>query len=273
MARMNDLDDDTEPTAEDGMIAQLRRDGVLGPFHVVDWAGATDEGLVRHRNEDRWRESDGSVFVLADGMGGHEGGSIAAEVASDIAAANAAGMTEASAPELTEVVNAAVVQAGLERSLPQLGTTLVVVSAHSNHVVVLSIGDSRVYRFRDGALEQLTEDHTVRNELIAAGVPLEKAAESKIKLNALTAHIGKQRTGFVPYQVESYSVNDGDRLLLCSDGVHNQVSDADVAAAMCLQPCSASADRLVDLARTAGGRDNATAVVVEFARTETGAAS
>lgn len=264
-------DEDTAPTEEDGLIDQLRRDGVLGPFLVVDWFAASDDGRVRSRNEDRWHVAGDEVFALADGMGGHPGGDLAADVAARVAGEYGHGLVETDAADFVHRVNDAVAAAGRERGLTELGTTLVTMVAHRNHVVALSVGDSRIYRFRDAELEQLTTDHTVRNELVAAGVPLERASGTSLKLSALTSHIGARATKPIQTDVASFALMSGDRFLLCSDGVHGQVDPSQIAAALGRQTCREAADQLVATASEAGGRDNATAVVVEFASAERGA--
>ncbi len=263
-------DDDTTPTEEDGLLDQLRRDGILGPFVVADWAGDSDVGSVRSENEDRWATVADTLFAIADGMGGHRGGALAAATAIDVVRHHGAGMTEASAAGLAARANSAVLHAGEQADVDQLGTTLVTLAAHRNHAVVLSVGDSRAYRFRGGELEQLTRDHTVRNELIASGVPLEVAERSKIRLDALTSHIGRSSDLPIAAHVASYSVMAGDRFLLCTDGVHGQLDQETMERSLTLAPCTAAVDDLLARARHAGGRDNATAVVVEFARAEMG---
>lgn len=256
-------DDDTTPTEEDGLLDQLRHDGILGPFRVADWSGGTDVGTVRARNEDAWDVLDDRLFVVADGIGGHEGGEVAARAAVDNVLAGGDGFTEANASEIAARANTAVRHAGLSAGFETFGTTIVALAAHRHHVVVLGVGDSRAYRIREGELEQLTRDHTVRNELLASGVPLERAQESNIRLDALTSSLGRGDEAPVVHAA-SYSVMAGDRFLLCSDGVHGQVSADRIVAAMTKGTCEQAAASLLSAARDGGGRDNATAIVIEF---------
>lgn len=262
---MTMLDDDTTPTEEDGLLDQLRRDGVIGPFRVADWAGASDVGLVRDCNEDAWDTSQDRLFVVADGLGGHDGGEIASEAA--IAAMVGVGLdfTEAEASTLVAQVNDAVLEAGRTAGVDGLGTTLVALAAHRTHVVVLNVGDSRAYRHREGELELLTEDHTVRNELLASGVPLEVAEQSKVRLDALTSHLGRAAERLAR-QVASFSVMSGDRFLLCTDGVHGQMTHADIADRLATGDCRQAVVSLLEWARASGGRDNATAIIIDFER-------
>lgn len=264
MAAVDEFRDDTSPTEEDGVLAELRRDGLIGPFVVADWAADSDIGIVRSVNEDRWGVVGDVLFVVADGMGGHDAGSLAAATA--VAAVERFGrsITEVTANELCDVVNQDVIAVGERNATPSLGTTLVVLGAHKNYVVVLSVGDSRVYRFRGGELEQLTTDHTVKNELLASGVAVDVAERSNLRLDALTSHIGRRSAGGIGRYIASFSVMDADRFLLCTDGVHGQLLPDRMAAAMSEVDCRAAVEALLREARGRGGSDNATAVVAEF---------
>ena len=167
--------ENTAQTEDDDLVEQLRGQGILGPFRVVDWAALSATGGRRQRNEDRALIDPAIGVVVADGMGGHPGGELAAEVTARFAFARLGGLREVSARELVEHANAEVVRAGDERGFARLGSTLVALAVHRNHVVVVNVGDSRAYRLRDGELEQLTRDHSVRAELDAAGIPLAAA--------------------------------------------------------------------------------------------------
>jgi protein phosphatase len=259
-------DSDEQTRTEDAeLVEQLRSQGILGPFSICDWAALSDRGLSRPNNEDRWLGDPETGFVVADGMGGHAGGELAADTAVRAAFERLAEFDESSAREHVDRVNAAVVRVGTEQGVEGLGTTLVAVANRRTHVVVVSVGDSRVYRCRDGELEALTHDHSVRNELLAAGVSLDEAEQARVRLDALTAFIG-QRSQFPPaFRVASYSVMSGDRLLLCTDGIHGQIDEAAMLSGLAAPSCRAAAQELIDAAERAGGRDNATAVVVEFA--------
>lgn len=261
---MMTLDDDTTPTEEDGLLDQLRRDGVIGPFRVCDSAGGSDVGLHRKLNEDAWIDAAGRLFAVADGLGGHEGGEVASGAVVEAMGAYV-GFVEADADSIVKELNQRVVVAGRAAGLTGLGTTLVAVSVHRSHVVVLNVGDSRVYRFRQRELDLLTTDHTVRNELVASGVPLEAAARSNVRLDALTSHLGRA-TEEPAKQAASYSVMAGDRFLLCTDGVHGQIEHEDIARLLSGGTCRDSVAALLDLARVNGGRDNATAIVIDFER-------
>lgn len=255
--------DDTAPTEEDGLVDALRAQGILGPFRVADWSAQSDTGHRRERNEDRFRADPAIGVVVADGMGGHAGGALAADVTTHVAFRLLAGLREAAARDLVERANAEVVRAGAEHGYERLGSTLVALAVHRNQVVVVNVGDSRAYRLRDGELELLTRDHSVRAELDAAGIPLAAAESAHVRLDALTAHIG--RSEFTPsYQAASFSVMAGDRFLLCTDGIHGQLTPDAMQQALGAATCAAACAALIEAAAAAGGRDNATAAVFEF---------
>jgi serine/threonine protein phosphatase PrpC len=256
--------DDTAPTEEDGLVDALRAQGILGPFRVADWGAQSDTGHRRERNEDRFRADPAIGVVVADGMGGHAGGELAADITTHVAFRLLAGLREAAARDLVERANAEVVRAGAEHGYERLGSTLVALAVHRNHVVVVNVGDSRAYRLRDGELELLTRDHSVRAELDAAGIPLAAAESAHVRLDALTAHIG-QRSEFTPsYQAASFSVMAGDRFLMCTDGIHGQLTPDAMQQALGATTCAAACAALIEAAAAAGGRDNATAAVFEF---------
>jgi serine/threonine protein phosphatase PrpC len=220
--------------------------------------------IGRRDNEDRWRCVDDALWMVADGIGGRPGGALAAEVAVDATATFGRRMDEASAPELADRVNRIVAQVAEAQGYARAGTTLVVMAAHANRVVALGIGDSRVYRCRAGDLEQLTRDHTVRAELAAAGATAGQAGRSGLDLEALTSYLGRRSDFRVTSHSSSYSIMDGDRFLLCTDGVHGQLGRGEIAEALQRPTCADAADGLLERALAAGGTDNATAVVVEF---------
>ncbi len=256
--------DDSARTEDSELVDQLREQGILGPFVVSDWAGLTDTGRVRSHNEDRWLGDPDLGFVVADGMGGHAGGDVAADVAARCAFGWLGRLTEVTAPEMVYEANAAVLRAGADIGAPRLGSTLVALANRRNHVVVVGVGDSRVYRWRDGDAEQLTIDHSVRNELAAAGVAVEAAQEANVRLDALTAFIGQRSQFPPPLRAASFSVMAGDRFLLCSDGISGALDGTELARLMAAPTCHEAARGLIDAAAAAGGRDNATAVIAEF---------
>lgn len=223
---------------------------------------ATDVGRMRSLNEDGFVVVDDLVAV-ADGMGGHRGGEVASELA--LAAFEAAATVRTS-----EGLAAAVVAANLHvleasRANPELmgmGTTLCAAAPlDDRHVGVVNVGDSRVYLQRAHALVQISEDHSFVESLVRDGRLTRAQADVHPQRNVLTRALGiEPELDVDAWEVE---VVDGDRLLLCSDGLFNELPDAEIQRILddVTDPVAAAA-ALAEAASTAGGRDNITCVVV-----------
>ncbi|MFM8862931.1 MAG: Stp1/IreP family PP2C-type Ser/Thr phosphatase [Acidimicrobiia bacterium] len=230
------------------------------------WGALTDTGRVRKGNEDAYLAVDG-LFAVADGMGGHQAGEVASHLALESLQSwfGSAG---------TDVMVAAVEHANadvVERSLgdPELagmGTTLVamaLVDAGGRDAIgVVNVGDSRLYLMSDGGLTQITEDHSLVATMVRQGRLTEAEAAVHPQRNILTRALGLDGTVLV----DSWEILPvvGDRYLVCSDGLFNEVDDNRIAATLRRLADPAEACReLVRLANEAGGRDNITCVVVD----------
>ena len=166
-------DDDTTPTENADVLGELSAALAASPLAVVEWATATSPGLRRRINEDAWGHRD-QVFVVADGMGGRGGGSLAARTAVDRFLARSGGPS-VDWRDVVDGVNGDVLRAGAEQGIDRLGTTLLAASVGGPLVTLVHLGDSRAYRVtrtdRDSdRLDVLTHDHNVRSELLAAGL-------------------------------------------------------------------------------------------------------
>jgi len=231
------------------------------------WGLHSDVGQVRQVNQDS-AMANGRLFVVADGMGGHQGG----EVASDIAAGHFR-LLEAvpSVEELASGVAAANemirARASVDPNLTGMGTTLVALALTADvdgqiQLAAANVGDSRMYRMVDGALEQVSQDHSLVGELVRAGQLTPEEAREHPQRNVVTRALGVDDTVNVDSWV--FPGQLGERYLLCSDGLVDEVVDPDIAAAM--QSIDQPADvarALVDMANRAGGRDNVTVLVVD----------
>lgn len=234
---------------------------------VLRSGSASDVGRVRAINEDRALESL-SLYAVADGMGGHAGGEVAARTAID--ALQAAFASSPSGEGLVEAVrraNGAVWQRSLaDPDLRGMGTTLIaaalVPGEDGDRLVLTNVGDSRAYRYNSGKLEQLTVDHSVAEELLARGELTEEEAAIHPHRHILTRALGIAPD--VDVDVWEISPTEGDRFLLCSDGLSNEVSGERMAAALSSsRDPQEIAEELVVLANEHGGSDNITAVVVD----------
>lgn len=233
------------------------------------WGSATDRGRVRALNEDALLAHP-PVFLVADGMGGHEAGDVASRLAVEEFAA-LAGRATVDPSDLHACFRSAArrIRGAFERR--EGGTTVagVALSEHDGaaHWLVFNVGDSRVYRWADGELAQLTVDHSVVQELVDSGALSRDAAEQHPERHVLTRALG---TGADPEpDYWTLPARPGDRLLVCSDGVTGELAPADVADVLHrVEGAGAAAAELVRRAVEAGGRDNATAVVVDAAGDE-----
>lgn len=242
----------------------------------VHHGAATDVGRVREVNEDAWMAA-APVFAVADGMGGHEGGDVASRIVVEEFGHLAErgydprrgreAVAEVLAEAQRRILEYAEQQAG-EGVAPRrrAGTTAVaalLVEEESGPAWLLAnLGDSRVYRFTDGALVQVSTDHSLVQELVDAGrISPEEAAvhpERNVITRALGESLGVEPDYFV------LRLADAERLLLCTDGITGMIDDEAIAQLLgeVADPRDA-ADRLVAAAVAAGGEDNATAVVVD----------
>jgi len=228
-------------------------------------AARTDAGRVRSHNEDALFASPRLVAV-ADGVGGHAAG----EVASAVAISALASLEKRRLREpLPEALDAAVREgnatiafvAGARPATRGMGTTLCAVALHAGTLVVAGIGDSRAYLLRDGELRQLTRDDSLVQRLVDDGLLDAAAARMHPRRSVVTAALDGE-PGRAP-AVNSLDARAGDRLLVCSDGLSDLVEDAALAEVLAALPREHAADRLVELALEAGGRDNVSVVVAD----------
>jgi serine/threonine protein phosphatase PrpC len=247
-------------------------------------AGLSDVGKCRDHNEDSFLvEPDDGIFIVCDGMGGHAAGEVASAIGVRVTHDHwvdqvtrramldwAETGTLAARRTLLHVVKTGVLsahqmictQADSDLGKRGMGTTFTGVVIAGGDAVVAHAGDSRAYLVRGGIAMQLTEDHTLLARLLAAGMPVDRTDESHRWKGVITNALGfGDETKVVTFLVP---LSDGDRLLLCSDGVSEYVSEAEVGEVLCQQPSPArAAQRLIDLALSRGGEDNATAVVIK----------
>jgi protein phosphatase len=233
------------------------------------YAAATDIGLVRQTNQDALYADD-KLAIIADGMGGHAAGEVAAAMSIDLVRE---GFRESQSVEgLVEAIqgaNAAVLDDA--RDNPEhfgMGTTVIAIGLTYDleNVVVptlVHVGDSRAYQLRDGALRQLSEDHSVAEEWVRMGRLTPEEAAVHPRRHQLTRGVGVEDT--IAIDVTSIDAAVGDRLLLCSDGLSNEL-DGDTLARLASAPngLEMAVESLVSAAKVAGGRDNISVILIEF---------
>ncbi len=243
------------------------------PFEFVSY-GHSDVGLVRDNNEDAYaRMDDYAFFALADGMGGHRAGEIAANKAIQFICRSVEELfTTASknweAKELSDYLCVCIENANrwihhLSNRYDQysgMGTTLSTFFLYKEFIIYGHVGDSRIYRFRNNHLQQLTYDHSLLNELYLQGKECTEQ-ESQQYNNILTRSIGSTNTICPEIGIEKVCV--GDIYFLCSDGLTDHVNDMEITRLLIKYPSPKnSTHALVDLAKAKGGKDNITVVTV-----------
>ncbi|HUS63661.1 MAG TPA: protein phosphatase 2C domain-containing protein [Kofleriaceae bacterium] len=249
-------------------------------------AQLTDVGVIRDHNEDAMHsDPDGDFFIVADGMGGHAAGEVASKMAVDAVRASletarpeiakfARGPSDEGRRGLVTVLENAVRQAhqsvferGAKESDKQgMGTTLDVVLVAGNEAFVAHVGDSRTYLVRDGRAAQITTDHTVAEVLVIEGkLSIEEAQISPLRTILVNA-IGVAPD--VGVEMAHVRLKRGDRLLLCSDGLHDYFPlEQEVSDHVSEHPPSEALDRMITIAKNRGGHDNITGIVLEVLET------
>ena len=231
---------------------------------MIEFGHLSHVGLRRELNEDTYYgDSELGLWLVADGMGGHEYG----EVASALAREAIVREIRDGSP-LTEAIRIAdeeIIRCSKRRgdSLP-MGTTVVAAKVHGNRFEVAWVGDSRVYLWRDGALTQISQDHSYVQELIAQGAITADQARSHPHRNVVTQALGVTDPTQLNVETLTGELRPGMQLLLCSDGLTEEVDDRSIARVLSHQECSAQecVDGLVAAALDGGGSDNVTVLLV-----------
>ena len=234
---------------------------------VAGYAGATDTGRKRRRNEDAYVISP-PLFAVADGMGGAQAGEIASKLAATVLEDTDSGSLSG-----RERLNALFQEANkrvYDRSTADpaasgMGTTMTVALIEGNEVTIGHVGDSRAYLVRDGRLEQLTEDHSLVNELMKSGRLSPEEAETHPQRSVITRALGTDPD--VAVDAFTIKAQEGDVFLLCSDGLTAMVDDAEILGVV--EQNRDDLDRatksLVSAANRGGGEDNITVVAFTIA--------
>ncbi len=245
---------------------------------AIEAYGDTDTGRVRPSNQDAFLcLPEEGAFIVADGMGGHAGGEIASmlcilaiQTFLQSAVLPLVSSEQRKHPRqrvihaLSEAVNHASLRiyerACEEPSLKGMGTTVTMLNIIDDHGYFAHVGDSRLYLLRQGALQQLTTDHSWVNEQIQAGLLSREEAASHPYRNVITRSVGCREE--VNVETGCIELFDGDCLLLCSDGLHGSVSNLEIARLL-IDGGTYAVRPLIDLANERGGEDNSTVVVVK----------
>ena len=229
-------------------------------------AGATHVGLVRQSNQDNFAFREGT-FVLADGMGGHQGGEVASfEATSTILESGKINSVADMVKSVSKANQAILKRAKKEDNLSGMGTTVCVLSeivgtTGKKRIGIANVGDSRIYRLGNSELTQITQDHSLVGDLVRTGELTQEEAARHPQRNILTRALGIEQD----LVIDTWELNPvaGDKYLLCSDGLFNEIDDEKIAQILMEDTeLEKIAQNLIDHALEAGGHDNITALVL-----------
>ena len=239
---------------------------------------STDPGCVREINEDCARiirpvtaealDAHGLLTVVCDGMGGHEAGEIASRLAVEtivrrFEANELDGDPVTALPRAVEAANRAIFDAaGRNTKMRGMGTTCTVLLLHRGMAFGAHVGDSRIYLIRDGEIFLMTEDHSAVIDLVRQGVLSREEARHHPDKNVISRALGSHREVQVTGWPRPFAVRPGDRFLLCTDGLYDLVGDDVLLATARDGHPQVACDRLVTLAREAGGHDNISVAIL-----------
>lgn len=231
-----------------------------------DICGASHNGKKRDHNEDAYGfDVQRGVAAVADGMGGFSRGEVASRTA--IEALLGVAMAGRPLPDAFRVADGKVRKLLKPKSDEKIGSTAVAAAIRGSRLDLAWAGDSRAYLWRNGTLKQLTQDHSFVAELLRGGVITEAEAQSHPNRNVVTRGLGIKEALENPADVVTLEMEDGDRLLLCTDGLHGYLPEPAIAEELGKSPAADVPKRLIDrtLGETEAG-DNLTAVVLAFTR-------
>ncbi|NIP27957.1 MAG: Stp1/IreP family PP2C-type Ser/Thr phosphatase [Phycisphaerae bacterium] len=240
------------------------------------YAGLSHIGKVRRENEDTFlMDPELGLFLVSDGMGGHRGGELASKIVTEdlpvtievrldkLKVGSPATIRSLFKKAIIEQSRQLHLEGTSETGYKDMGATLVAALLRNNRAYIANLGDSRIYRFRNRRLLQLTKDHSVISELLDKGKIKPEEAENHEAQGEITHYIGMEdKAG--PH-IRSFQLKKDDRLLLCTDGLTDEIDDKAIAAILAgEQDCAQACQALVDAANTAGGQDNITVVIVDW---------
>lgn len=245
----------------------------------IKLAVRSEIGLVRENNEDKFDfyepdepeliASRGSVYLVCDGMGGHNAG----QIASELAGRQFLYTYYHTGGPADECAHRAVLQthhyiAEMARKVPSrkdMGTTLTALILRQDVGMLVHVGDSRCYRLREEAFEQISHDHTLVAQWVAEGVLTPELARVHPYKNVIRQAVGVVGDGetLVP-QIETFPIQAGDVYLLCSDGLTDMVTDEEIARILKTEPPTRATWKLVDRALAEGGHDNITVAIIKI---------
>ncbi|MEL7451195.1 MAG: protein phosphatase 2C domain-containing protein [Pseudomonadota bacterium] len=241
---------------------------------VFTWKSAslTNVGKVRKVNEDAFLDLPQiGLWVVADGMGGHDAGDVASSMI--VEALGNVGEHARPSDFLNDVedrlfaVNRRLFEIAAEAEQPvTIGSTVVAMLAFGNYCLSVWAGDSRTYRLRDGRLRQITRDHSQVEEMVEQGEILRENAEDHPLANVITRAVGGSESLYLDLKLQE--LKDGDRYMLCSDGLYKDVMPDEISSCLSRGSCAEASSELIDLVLEREAADNVTVAVIDFAEAE-----
>ena len=249
---------------------------VAGPPANFRWGAETHVGMERQENQDSFfADPEPALFLVSDGMGGHQGGAIASGIVVEdlpVMIENALDRLKVGTPRtvrsllktlIAEQSKQLQLEGTSETGFRDMGATLVIVLLRKGRCFVANIGDSRAYRLRKGRMMQLTRDHSVVSELIEKGRIEPEEATNHDARGQIIRYVGMEEKA--RSHVRSFALKKDDRLLLCTDGLTDMLDDAKIAAILTAETDpQAACKSLVSSANKAGGHDNVTVLVIDW---------
>ncbi|MEN3280345.1 MAG: family protein phosphatase, partial [Solirubrobacteraceae bacterium] len=231
-------------------------------LRVAEHFERTDTGRQRRGNEDAYFARS-PLFAVADGVGGAQAGEVASQIAVEVLSQGVPegdGSIEQRLRARVEEANARIAElAEADERRAGMSTTLTLAYVGEDELSVVHVGDSRLYRLRDGVFERLTDDHTLVDELVRSGKLTQQEADQHPQRSIITRALGSEG---IEADSRTWPARNGDVYLICSDGLTGMVDEARVGELVETSPSLSSAARtLIDAANDAGGRDNITVVL------------
>jgi protein phosphatase len=228
----------------------------------------TDVGKTRDHNEDSYgvgegeqAEHMGELLVVCDGMGGHAAGEVASQLGVETILSIYYGDASEDRPQVLEQAFEQANEQIYAKGHGSMGTTGVAALLHHDALHIANVGDSRAYLIRDGEIRQVSRDHSFVSDQVAAGLITADQARSSPHRNVITRALGYQSD--VTVDLFRLPLQIGDIVVLCSDGLHGLVTDAEIAKIAASAPLDQAAQQLIDLANNRGGTDNITVIIAQ----------
>jgi protein phosphatase len=248
----------------------------------LEFAALSDIGQVRQKNEDahgRYQPDDedecgtkGTMFVVADGMGGHRGGEIASKLAVETVISiyySSDGSPQAMLDKCFAEANRRILEKSTsEVELFGMGTTCTTMVVRPGEAYFAHVGDSRAYVLRNGEFGQVTEDHSLVGEMVRSGIISSEDALHHPKRNVITRSLGTQENLATDFPETPYPLKDGDTFLICSDGLTSMISDEKIKKILSTNDPKTACRKLVDAANAIGGKDNITVQIIKIVKAQ-----